>query len=149
VRQFMAWDVLPSEIEDEPLAIYGEGIELVGARIFEPEPSNDITVWLYWRPLMTTETPQTVFVHLIGDINPETGTALWSQDDHPPQNGRVSSSEWEIGIIYRDVFTLSVEDVVSGEYTIRLGLYDPQNGERLLLEDGSDAFVLGAINLGD
>lgn len=149
VRQFMAWDILLSEIDDESLAIFGESIELVGARIFEPEPTGEIMIWLYWRPLTPTESPHTVFVHLIGNINPDTATPLWSQDDHPPQNGRVSTSEWETNSVYRDVFTLSVEDIVSGEYTIMLGFYDPQNNERLLLEDNSDAFMLGMVNLGD
>jgi hypothetical protein len=147
VRQFMAWDVLPSEIEVEPLAVYGDSIELVGTHIFEPEPTNELTIWLYWRPLILTETPQTVFVHLIGDLNPATGTPLWSQEDHPPQNDRASTSEWETNVFYRDMYKLSLENVVTGEYILMAGFYDPQNGTRLLLEDGSDAFTVGKLQI--
>lgn len=147
VRQFMAWDVVVSEIEDEPIAVFGESIELLDIQVFEPEPTDELIIWLYWQPIATTETPYTVFAHFIGNINPETDTPLWSQDDHPPLNGLVNTAEWEIDKVYRDIFRLPIENIQAGEYQIMIGFYNPENGERLLLEDGSDAFLVGTIEM--
>ncbi len=41
--------------------------------------------------------PLKVFAHLEGTVNPRPGSPLWTQDDHFPQDGRVSTTNWEIG----------------------------------------------------
>lgn len=145
VRQFMRYDVLPTEIASVPLAIYAERIELVGMRILEPTPSNELPVWLYWRPTAQTGVSLTAFVHLVGAPNPETGSPLWSQDDHPPQNGRLSTDQWQPETTYRDIFVLPLEGVLAGTYSLYIGWYDPETGERLLLPDGSDAYQIDGI----
>lgn len=142
-RQFMPWEVAPDEVDEEPLATLGDIVELVDARIFAPEPTGELTVWLYWRPIAQTEAPLTGFVHLIGAINPATGTPLWSQDDHPPQDGRASTTMWERDTTYRDVYVLPLAGVIAGDYQLFAGLYDPETGERLRMEDGADAVLIG------
>jgi len=145
VRQFMQWAVLPDETQNEALATYGDAIDLMGVEVLTQEPTNELTVWLYWRPVQPTDNPLTVFVHLVGGINPATGSPLWSQDDHPPQNGRVTTDLWQVNTVYRDVFTLPLDGVIRGDYTLQIGFYDPQTNTRLLREDESDAFVVEDI----
>jgi len=145
-RQFMPWEVRPDEVRDETIAILGDVVELVDARIFAPEPTDELTVWLYWQPIEPSQIPLTGFVHLVGDINPATGTPLWSQDDHPPQNGRISTTTWVEGELYRDVYVLPLDDVVAADYQLYVGLYDPETGERLIAEDGADSVLIGAFD---
>jgi mannosyltransferase len=147
VQQFMDWSVKPDEIEDAPLATFGDVVELVGAQILmPPEPIGELTVWLYWHPLQSTENALKIFVHLTGGINPAAGTPLWTQDDQFPQDERINSESWSE--VFRDVYTLPLNGVPAGSYTLLVGLYDPQTGERILLEDGSDHAVIGTVDIG-
>ncbi|MEO1289290.1 MAG: hypothetical protein AAFV93_16125 [Chloroflexota bacterium] len=142
VRQFMDWQVTPDELDDVPITIFDDAIALRGIEIQQIDFTNTLLVIIYWEALETTTVPLTVFVQLIGDINPATGTPLWAQDDHPPQQGRINTDSWETGQVYRDVYRLSLTDVVAGDYSLLLGFYDPNTGERLIQEDGTDAFEL-------
>jgi len=79
--------------------------------------ASDLTVWLYWQPLAPSERDLRVlrvFVHLVGGINPATNTPLWSQDDGPPQDGRISTQSWTVGTHYRDVYQVPLANVPSG-----------------------------------
>ncbi|MBI5671493.1 MAG: glycosyltransferase family 39 protein [Chloroflexi bacterium] len=146
VQQYMRWaadEVVPAE-----RAVFAGVAELVSAQVWlPPEPTGEITVWLYWRPDRTTETPYKVFVHLTGAINPATGTPLWSQDDRYPQNGRVSTTDWALAAIYRDVYVLPTATVLPGEYEVRVGFYNPVTGERARLANGEDSYRLQTITL--
>jgi hypothetical protein len=142
VRQFMNWDVQANEISAEPLANFGNFIDLMDVTISQSASTDEITVIVYWRPLEQTETPLTVFMQLVGAINPETGTPIWSQNDHPPQNGRVSTDLWQSNVIYRDVYSLPLDDVAIGVYSLLIGFYDPISNDRLVLADGTDAYSM-------
>ncbi len=146
VKQYLPWQVNPAEIETSPLAVFADTVELAGARVFPPEPTGQLTVWVYWRPLKTTTAPLKVFIHLEGKVNPDTGSPLWTQDDHFPPNDRVSSSNWSSDVLYRDIYTLPLASVPSGAYTLRLGLYDSNTGKRLTTGD-SDSYLIQNINL--
>jgi mannosyltransferase len=147
-RQYMDWQVRPDEIENAPLAAFGDIVELVGVQILTPpESGGELVVWLYWRPLQATENPLKIFVHMAGDINPATGTPLWTQDDQFPQDERISTKLWSTAEVYRDVYMLPLNGVVEGEYTLLVGLYDPQTGGRITLEGGTDHAVIGTVNI--
>lgn len=146
VRQYMNWQV--DEAPSGVLATFGDVAVLSDARVWRPpEPDGEITVWLYWRPLSRTQTPYKVFVHLEGTMNPAVGTPLWSQDDRYPQNGRISTAEWAESTIYRDVYVLPTGNVPDGGYDLRVGFYNPDTGERLLLPSGEDSYLLQTIKL--
>lgn len=116
--------------------------EVVALRGFDTAPitngdtitldsGSTLTLIIYWEPLATTSTSYTVFTHLIGPPTPD-GSTQWAGHDHPPQNGRVSTSTWETGTLLRDTFTIEIpEDAPSGEYKVTIGMYDPQTGTRL------------------
>lgn len=145
-RQYMDWQVKSDEIEASPLGHFEGIVELVGAQILMPhEAGGDLVVWLYWRPLQTTENPLKIFVHLVGEVNPASGTPLWTQDDQFPQDERISSESWSE--TFRDVYTLPLNGIPSGEYRLLAGLYDPQTGKRILLENGADHLVVGTVNI--
>lgn len=149
VRQYLSWSVPEAEIlQDNSLNTFGDEIELVDVVInSQPEPTGKLFIRLYWQPLQQSDTSLKVFVHLIGEINPETGSALWAQDDRFPQNGRINTNEWQIDTIYRDVYILDVGTVPTGDYTIIAGIYDPETGDRLITSSGDDAVELGVITL--
>ncbi|MEL6272998.1 MAG: glycosyltransferase family 39 protein, partial [Chloroflexota bacterium] len=58
-EQYMPWVVSPDEITtDEPLATFGDVTELVDVRVVQPpQPTGELVVWAYWRPLAQTDTP--------------------------------------------------------------------------------------------
>jgi uncharacterized membrane protein YecN with MAPEG domain len=146
-RQFQRWEVASDEVRVEPLAMFSDSVTLMGYRIIPaPQPSGEITVWLYWRPLRPTDTPLKVFVHLLGDVNPSTGTPLWSQDDQYPQDGRLDSTNWSQNLVFRDVYELPMDRVRPGQYQIAVGWYNPIRGERLTVA-GGDSYVLIAITV--
>jgi hypothetical protein len=147
IEQYMPWAVGEDEVGDTPLAKFADTTELAEVQVFmPPEPTGELTLWAYWRPISTTESPLKIFVHLIGPTNPATGTPLWTQDDQFPQDGRISTTEWVVGDIYRDVYTLPVSAVPPGDYSLVIGLYDPQTGERLPVS-GGDSYIIQSIHL--
>jgi hypothetical protein len=143
VQEFRTWHVSQDEISPSTLATF-EGIaELVGYQAFFEPPTQSLTVVLYWRPIGTSQTPLKVFVHALGTWNTTTQTPLWAQDDRYPQNGIASTSTWEQGTLYRDVYHLPLLGVPKGTYTLAVGFYDPQTGERtLILGNETGAFSL-------
>lgn len=148
VRQYKNWEIIDAAEGENLLTKFEDIVELVDVEIFsKPEPTGEIVIWLNWRPLKITSSPLKVFVHLIGPVNPATGTPLWAQSDHFPQFERLSTISWPVGEVFRDVYWIPVDDVPAGEYTLSVGLYDPVSGDRLMTENGVDHFVLQTIRL--
>ncbi|MBZ0284241.1 MAG: glycosyltransferase family 39 protein [Anaerolineae bacterium] len=144
-RQYMRWSVSANELTPQPLANFDDSIELVGAQTFL-SPDRNLTIWLYWRPQQQMATPLKIFVHLIGAVNPATGSPLWSQDDQYPQDGRISTTDWTSGEIYRDVYTLPLVSVAPGDYEIHVGFYEPETNARLPIGD-SDSYLLTTLTI--
>ena len=144
VRQYMEWTV--RQEFDRDIARFGDAVALLGHELTpDPLPSGELLLWIYWKPLSRTAAPLKSFVHVYGDVNPATGSALWAQDDQYPQEGRLESTSWESGQVYRDVYYLPTRDLADGEYQISVGWYDPASGARLPLADGSDSYTLDAV----
>jgi 4-amino-4-deoxy-L-arabinose transferase-like glycosyltransferase len=146
-RVYKNWQVASEEISNKTDAAFENAAKLIGYQIIYP-PQNDenLTVWLYWKPLTTTASPLKVFVHLLGPVNPATGFPLWSQDDRFPQNGRISTQTWSPDDIYRDIYTLPLKNVPAGSYTLEVGFYNPDTNTRLKVDD-SDSYILQSIEL--
>ncbi len=147
IQEYMPWDVSESELEALPLARFGEVAELVEARVFAtPEPTGELVVWLYWRPLQQSDAALKVFLHLAGAVNPATGSPLWAQDDQFPQDGRLDTTSWAVGDVFRDVYQIPVAGVPPGDYTLLVGFYDPTTNERLAVGE-LDTFLLKDVAL--
>ncbi len=146
-QQYRRWNVAASDLRETPLATFSEIATLRDVEIMHNvSDEQEIIVLLYWEPLSQTDTALTGSVQLIGAANPATGSPLWSQDDHAPQEGRIETTDWTVGDIYRDVFTLDVSTVPAGTYEVVARLYDPVTGERIEV-DGEDGASLGSIIL--
>jgi hypothetical protein len=147
IEQYMPWEVRVGEDVTAPQANFANMVELVGVNlIMPPEPTGELTVWAYWHPLRTSDTPLKVFVHLLGATNAATGSPLWTQDDQFPQDGRISTTNWALRGIYRDVYTLPVSSVPTGDYQLVIGFYDPETGERLPV-NGGDSYAIQSVQL--
>jgi hypothetical protein len=149
-EKYLPWEVRPDELTtNTPRTTFGDVVTLADVRVITPpQPTGELTMWAYWQPLRQTDVPLKAFVHLIGPINPATGTPLWSQHDHEPQNGRAATDTWQPNARYRDVFHLpGAASVPAGDYTLVIGLYNPTTGERLLTADGADSYTIQTIPL--
>jgi hypothetical protein len=59
-----------------------------------------------------------------------------------PQGNRYPTSMWDPGELVRDSHALSLPlDLEPGQYTLRIGLYEPQTGQRLALKNKTQDFV--------
>lgn len=90
---------------------------------------------LYWQSLGENLPDYSVFVHI---INTETGEAVIRQDAAPnPATIWWSKQEWIF-----ETRVISLAELASGTYFIRMGMYDPISGQRRLLENGADFIEL-------
>lgn len=145
VQQWRAWAVTPAELDTiipaeiaandfAQLAGYSIDLRPGTGGVVQARPGTRLTLLLYWAPEAAAPVDYTVFAHLVGPVNPVTGTPLWVQDDHPPQHGRAPTSTWTPGVVLRDVFTLDLVGIPPGEYAVQVGLYNPANKERVALK---------------
>jgi len=51
-----------------------------------------------------------------------------------------------VGGVFRDVYSLPLAGVPSGEYTLEVGLYDPASGERLPVGN-SDSYTVQSVTI--
>ncbi|MFN2161820.1 MAG: hypothetical protein ACK2UN_07095, partial [Candidatus Promineifilaceae bacterium] len=105
-------------------AVFGDGIKLAGTDLAVDDAVNLI---LYWQSLAPVSEDYDVFVHLL-----DASGAPVAQNDRQPLSGLAATSVWRPGDLIRDPVTLPLpEDLAAGEYTILLGMYLRETGERL------------------
>ena len=121
-------------------ASWENGIQMLGYRL----PHNavrtgeNLSVTLYWQTHEPFSTDYKVFAQLIGEDG-----RLYAQHDAQPHIGGFPTSQWRVGEVMPDKHVLEIgEDVPRGNYVIYIGFYDPNSGERLLLEGGRDFITL-------
>jgi hypothetical protein len=91
------------------------------------EQSNASSVTLYWQALRRMDTSYKFFLHV---IDPSTGEPI-AQIDYLPDNWSYPTNWWEADEYISDVVTIPLSELPPGSYEIRLGIYDPDSGERL------------------
>jgi hypothetical protein len=89
---------------------------------------------LFWQADVIPSADYTVFVHLL-----DSHGNLAAQFDNPPAAGAYPTSLWDPGEIIADERWLS--DLAPGRYTLQVGLYRPDTGERLPVEGRVDGVV--------
>ncbi|MFQ5420432.1 MAG: ArnT family glycosyltransferase [Anaerolineae bacterium] len=120
-----------------PLATYDGGISLTAVH---PQKLNDtsLLVQLEWMAHEPQTTNYTVFVHLLGPDG-----VLVAQSDAMPMAGFAPTTTWERETAVSDGHWLEYPDVdIADGYVLSIGLYQAETGQRLLLSDGADAFVV-------
>lgn len=94
---------------------------------------SDWEVTLYWKAQSRMLKDYTVFLHLLNSDNQKV-----AQIDEQPLAGDYPTRFWQIGESVRDPHVLRLpNDLPSGTYTLNLGLYWLDTGERLALVDRS------------
>ncbi len=96
-------------------------------------PGEVLSVTLTWRADGRPSRAYTVFVHLIDG----SGQAI-TQGDGPPQGGEYPTSFWDAGERIADTHALTIPpDAPPGQYSLYLGLYVLETGERLPILDAN------------
>jgi hypothetical protein len=115
-------------------------------------PGNSFMIAYGWQvnQLLGTQSSYTAFVHFVNDslVSPTNGGEVFG-DDHSPMP---PTTTWSIGQNISDgPWTVSIpSSVPDGTYSIRVGLYDPASGNRLLLagnNDGTNRYIVGYLTV--
>lgn len=115
----------PEGNELVPLARFGEVINLVSAS--STRRDDAVAVALTWQALEPTNASYSVFVHLYRD-----SAGLVAQHDGPPVEGYVPTSLWRKADLVTDYHEITFDSPLQpGTYTVAVGLYDPEDNERL------------------
>jgi hypothetical protein len=99
-------------------------------------------VSLVWQAEQETTISYRVFVHLID----ETGQILVQSDGEPAAWTRPTTG-WLSGEIVLDGHDLDLTGLPAGNYQLNIGLYNPQNSERVSLKDGATAVSIPNVTV--
>ena len=128
-------------------AVLGDAIRLHGLDYVRA--GGVLTVTLVWQALTAPGSSEQVFVHLVG---PD-GTIVAQSD--AVQAGGYATTSWAVGEVIVDRHVLVLPPNLSlGEYVLRVGMYDPATGQRLVATgaDGSrypdDAVPAAVVTIG-
>lgn len=101
-------------------------------------PNERLTMRLVWITTQPLSTDYTMFLHLIGPDG-----QIVAQRDQPPENGFYPTSGWAVDDLVEEQYVLQLpNNLAKGNYKLLVGLYNPKDGQRLQLMDGSDALDL-------
>jgi hypothetical protein len=131
--------VVPTAVDEDVIqerqATFGDQIQLLGYTISEARPGEALELTLFWQvsePLGNKVPSLIVFTHLL-DGNGQ----LVANHDSVPGNGNYPTPSWMPGMIIADAHTIQMpRDLPPGGYEVRVGLYDPESGERLPVVGG-------------
>ncbi|HEX2172520.1 MAG TPA: hypothetical protein VHL09_08750, partial [Dehalococcoidia bacterium] len=120
---------------------FGPAITLAGMdRPEVPANSGPLTVTLHWAAGASPDRDYTAFVHLV-----DSAGGIVAQHDGPPAAGRWPTSLWRDGDRIADARPIALPANRRAEVAgLRVGLYNPENGERLGEAVAIDAPALGA-----
>jgi 4-amino-4-deoxy-L-arabinose transferase-like glycosyltransferase len=112
----------------------GGQIRLIGSEV-SPSPiktGGTLTVTLIWQAARTPDANYTIFVHLR-----DTAGKTVAQADSPPQAGAYPTAFWDTGETIVDVHPVLIPDSLpTGDYTVVVGVYRLDTGERLPITQG-------------
>jgi hypothetical protein len=144
-----------------PVASFDNHVELAGVSVprdglaassANPDryaPGDTIKLALTWQATDWVEGTYTAFVHLIGPDG-----QLVAQADRAPLDGFVPTGRWRAGFAAEDAVELAIpDDAAPGNYTLKMGLYDPATGQRLAVTQADapagDAVAVAEIEVGE
>jgi hypothetical protein len=109
-------------------AVFGDLVTLHSYTLDGAARSGEtMTATLYWEALQPPPADYTIFLHLLDGAG-----QFVIGFDGPPLNGRYPTRGWLPGSPVPDTHVMPLPpDLTPGEYELRVGLYLPENGERL------------------
>ena len=100
---------------------------MTAARTRWSQPGGALGLTLYWQAVENVNLPYKVSVRLEDQAG-----ELWSQADDVPACGTQPTYQWPVGHIIADRHMLRLpQDIPSGNFTVRVGLYEPKTELRL------------------
>ena len=130
VTYLMLGKAQPPAFPIAPPPRFGNAVALTGYDIAASTPlrgGESVTVRLHWLPLGSLPGNYTTFVHLVGPSG-----ELAAQHDKQPLGGFFPSGAWQPGFAFVDDFVLTLPTALApGDYTLYVGFYHPDTGERL------------------
>jgi hypothetical protein len=130
----------PSTPPEYPInARFGDSLVLIGGDFPERtlHPGQTLTFTLQWQALEAEDRDYTIFNHLLNSEG-----IIRAQQDGMPQADRYPTTMWDPGEIVLDThFILLPSDLEPGTYTLRIGVYDGDTGQRLPLVNEAQDFV--------
>jgi hypothetical protein len=119
------------EIESPVDVVWQNGIHLLGYDL-STLSGETIDLRLIWQPEDELNISLRFFAHLL-----DTDERIVAQVDGVPVEWTRPTTGWAPGEVITEALTLTVPDESTpGEYTLRLGWYDPLTGDRVRLDDG-------------
>ncbi len=127
----------PAEPQYPLQARFGDSIGLTGVDLGTPRYGRVLTYTLHWQALAPITQDYTVFAHVV-----DAAGNLRAQQDTMPHNGQYPTSLWSPGETILDPHILHFpSDLEQGQYTVRVGLYDSQTGQRVSVKNESRDFA--------
>jgi hypothetical protein len=125
-------------------ATFGQNIILQDGQVLPAlQPGAVLPVDLRWQASQPTADNYHVFVHLLDEQDQRI-----AQSDGQPALWTRPTSSWQPGEIIEDRHALCLPaDLPPGDYQLIVGLYLPQNGQRLATGDGKSFASLGVIRV--
>jgi mannosyltransferase len=123
----------------------GDEIELVGYSLLnERLGAGDIAqVTLFWRADRTPTQRLKVFLHVLDE-----GNHIVGQRDAEPGGGARLTTLWEPGELVVDNYGLPIDPATPpGTYRVEVGLYNPDDGQRLTTPDGASQVWLAPLEV--
>ena len=145
---------IPPAVDQQLQLSFGDTIQLRGYSIDSTaiRSSGALTLTLAWEAQATPEHNYNLFVHVFDQQHMRV-----AQVDVPTGEPRWPTSAWTAGHYIRQVQRIPMPaDLPDGRYDVVIGLYEPQNFQRLTLDpnaahypiDGNDALLVGTVVLG-
>jgi len=107
-------------------------------------PGDKLDLMLYWRALAATEVSYTVFTQLLGPDG-----QLHGQHDSPPGYDTLPSNRWQPDQLLPDEHRLLIApNAPVGDYQLLIGFYNPDDGQRIPLADGSGDYYAIPLLIG-
>ena len=133
------------KVQNEAEAELGGKVRLIGYDLSQKalRPGQNFRLTLYWQALSPIEEDYTVFTHLLDEAG-----QLRGGKDNPPVKGMAPTSLWLPGEFIRDEYEIPLsEKAPAGDYTIEVGMYQPDSGERLSTPSGESRIILGRVRV--
>lgn len=119
-------------IEPQLIALeyhFGDAIQLIGYRLEQTtvQPGGTLALTLHWRVTGPIDQQYTLFNQVIGAQD-----RMLGQLDVAPSCQAGPTSEWETDTLITGYYQIPIfADAPAGAYPLIVGLYQPENGERL------------------